>query len=237
MTDADFRFVKMSGAIYEPISAPRAGTMSQVEGLASLRIRNEGSPHGMNLLREAFKKAGMREQERQVTYSIKHSERVNKGGIERAFNYVLFELTCRYGMSPWRPLGIAFMLILFFGFPYIFAFAGSAERKWGIWRAWPEDRVHKKSSENNPQRITFPFIRIFPWVLRAVPWAFYFSLLSAFHIGWRDLNVGNWIARIQPKEFGLRPTGWVRVVSGTQSLISVYLIALWALTYFGRPFE
>ena len=68
-------------------------------------------------------------------------------------------------------------------------------------------------------------------------WSLYFSLLSAVHIGWRDLNVGNWIARMQPKEFTLRATGWVRVVSGIQSLIGVYLIALWALTYFGRPFE
>ena len=34
-----------------------------------------------------------------------------------------------------------------------------------------------------------------------------------------------------------RATGWVRVVSGVQSLISIYLLALWALTQFGRPFE
>lgn len=67
--------------------------------------------------------------------------------------------------------------------------------------------------------------------------ALYFSLLSAFHFGWRDLNVGNWIARIQHREYAIRPTGWVRVVSGIQSLISVYLVALWALSYFGRPFE
>ncbi len=65
----------------------------------------------------------------------------------------------------------------------------------------------------------------------------YFSVLSAFHIGWRDLNVGSWIARLQPREYTLRAKGWVRVVSGVQSLISVYLIAMWVLTYFGRPFE
>ncbi len=67
--------------------------------------------------------------------------------------------------------------------------------------------------------------------------ALYFSLLSAFRIGWRELNVGNWITRLQSREYILRATGWVRTVSGLQSLISVYLIALWILTYFGRPFE
>ena len=65
----------------------------------------------------------------------------------------------------------------------------------------------------------------------------YFSLLSAFHIGWRELNVGTWIARLQPREYALRATGWVRMLSGFQSLLSVYFLALWALTYFGRPFE
>ena len=52
-----------------------------------------------------------------------------------------------------------------------------------------------------------------------------------------NLNVGNWIARIQPREFTLRASGWVRMVSGIQSLISVYLLALSVLSYFGRPFD
>lgn len=72
---------------------------------------------------------------------------------------------------------------------------------------------------------------------RVVGVAFYFSLLSAFAIGWRELNVGNWLTRTQRREYALRATGWVRTVSGIQALISVYLVALWALTYFGRPFE
>jgi hypothetical protein len=72
---------------------------------------------------------------------------------------------------------------------------------------------------------------------RALGLGLLFSLVSAFQIGWRELNVGNWITRLQPREYTLRATGWVRVVSGAQSLLSVYLLALWALSYFGRPFE
>jgi hypothetical protein len=53
----------------------------------------------------------------------------------------------------------------------------------------------------------------------------------------RQPNVGTWISRLQKKEYNLRATGWVRMVSGLQSLLSVYMLALWALTYFGRPFE
>ena len=63
------------------------------------------------------------------------------------------------------------------------------------------------------------------------------SLLSAFQIGWKELTIGNWITRLVPREYTLRATGWVRVVAGVQSLFSVYFLALWVLTYFGRPFE
>jgi hypothetical protein len=70
----------------------------------------------------------------------------------------------------------------------------------------------------------------------AIFYAFYFSLLSSLHVGWRERNAGNWICRIQSQEYALRASGWVRTVAGIQSLVSVYLIAIWALTYFGRPF-
>jgi hypothetical protein len=43
--------------------------------------------------------------------------------------------------------------------------------------------------------------------------------------------------RIEAREYTLRGTGRVRVVSGIQSLLSVYLVALAILTYFGTPFE
>jgi hypothetical protein len=56
-------------------------------------------------------------------------------------------------------------------------------------------------------------------------------------VGWRELKVGDRIQRLQAKEYTLHATGWVRTVSGAQSLIGVYLLAMWALTYFGHPFE
>jgi len=49
------------------------------------------------------------------------------------------------------------------------------------------------------------------------------------------INVGTWLARVQTREYTLRATGWVRAVAGVQSLLSVYLLAMWVLTYFGRP--
>ena len=42
---------------------------------------------------------------------------------------------------------------------------------------------------------------------------------------------------IQPREFDIKARGWPRMVSGLQSLLSVGLVALSLLSYFGRPFE
>jgi hypothetical protein len=67
--------------------------------------------------------------------------------------------------------------------------------------------------------------------------AMFFSLMSAFNIGFRDINFGRWLRLLTRQEFDIKAVGWARVVAGWQSLISVYLIALWVLTYFGRPFE
>ena len=120
----------------------------------------------------------------------------------------------------------------------------------GIWVLPMVDRVVGRDIKNLPVKLTIqnPFqamhegqtlrFRTGIWRFLRVPWlGFYFSLLSAFSLGWRELNVGNWITRIQKREYTLRATGWVRTVAGLQSLLSVYLLALWVLTYFGRPFD
>lgn len=67
--------------------------------------------------------------------------------------------------------------------------------------------------------------------------AMFLSLMSAFNIGFRDINFGRWLRLLTKREYDIRAVGWARAIAGWQSLISVYLIALWVLTYFGRPFE
>ena len=179
-------------------------------------------------LRRAFNDAGYRRQERAITYAIKRAEMQQMGGIERTFNFVLFDQTTKWGMSPWRALLILGVNILLFTFPYIIALRIHSTD--GIWRVWVDTRVRADLGGSEPEKIQTGW-----W--KALGIGFYFSILSSFHIGWRDLNVGSWIARVQRREYALRATGWIRTVSGCHSLISVYLLAIWALTYFGRPFE
>lgn len=231
---ATFWDAEVSGLIFQSKlgTLPHIASISTAKGLRLLTY-NE-SPHAMVELRDAFKNAGLRDQERQLTYAIKHNERIKTYSPAWSFfTYLLFELPCGWGMHPGRPLLIMLVLIPVFFIPHLFSlFLGSQN---GIWKRWSPDRLQNRVrtdwGQRKQERLKFKWSN---W--RAYTYALYFSILSAFHIGWRDLNVGNWITRMQPREYTLRATGWVRTVSGIQSLLSVYLLALAILTYFGRPF-
>jgi uncharacterized protein YjbI with pentapeptide repeats len=163
---------------------------------------------------------------------------------EGIFRLIAFEATTGYGLYPSMALGwiaiIGAGLILVYFWP-IHHEPYPAKSSNGIYRIWSTDRIETSSDEIHGYEVEIkskPKIECLHggfWF--ALRYAAYFSLLSAFHFGWRDLNVGTWISRMQFREYALRATGWVRFVSGLQSLLSVYLLAIWALTYFGRPFQ
>jgi uncharacterized protein YjbI with pentapeptide repeats len=243
----------INGVIFEPASIPtNAFGFSGTTGLSKLKYKN--SRHGLVALRELFQKSGMREQEREVTYAVKRGDRLwfweqdNIGyKIDSIFNLILFELPSAYGMYPGRPLRILGVSIALFSVPYMFALSFGR----GLNLVWPkelarDDDPHAQAGTSLPARpqVFFPHLgRRHPHLrdvidkLAIIVVGFYFSVISTFHIGWREYSLGPWLARIQPREYTIVPVGWVRTVAGIQSIMSVYLIALWALTYFGRPFE
>lgn len=237
LSGAKFWYSNVSGVIFvvKPNSLPYIPSIATATGLSKLSYTT--STHALLELRKAFKDAGLLTQERKITYAIKHTQRRelwNRKNVwdkfESLFYYIFFEWTCSYGMRPGRPLLLLFLAIIpLFSIPY------SVVLKWppkseGIWKVWIPGRVRKYLGSEDPVRLKLKSFS-------AIAFGFYFSVISAFSIGWRELNVGNWITRIQRREYTLRASGWVRTVSGVQSLISVYLLALWVLTYFGRPFE
>jgi hypothetical protein len=227
--------VDLRGARFEPEDLPEINSLATAKNLSQTNWYF--SPQGLVKLRNAFKDAGYRSQEREVTYAIKHSELLGTdltrddgvgGRVDRTFRYIFFELTTRWGMEPGRALWLLLGLIPVFALPYVVALRSPGKN--GIWRVWTEKRIRQDLGGTQPERLQVGW-------LTALPLGLYFSLLSAFHIGWRELNVGSWIQRLQSSEYTLGATGWVRTVSGIQSLLSVYLLAIWALTYFGRPFD
>ncbi len=256
LTAAKFPNVSLFEARYQPATAPAQGWLSGIRGLQSVKFC-PGETSGLAQLRAAFKAAGLRSLEREATYALEtgktnfdlgyRDKALEKSCPQRAkdqwtvvdgvFRLVAFGATTGYGLHYGRPLKILVVLIPVFAIFYVFALTKPLNRPGSgrIFRIWPAGRINQNgavftsAADDVIEPLQFNG-------LAALKHGLYFSIISAFHIGWRDLNVGSWIARLQPREYTFRAIGWVRVVAGAQSLLSVYLIAMWALTYFGRPF-
>jgi hypothetical protein len=237
---ADLSKTNLQGAIYEPKpgALPNILRLRTARNLETLQFRD--SPHALEELKQAFKQAGMRQQEQEITHAIKRSEQENawKEGdfLESLLNRVFFDLPVAYGLYPGRALKILGSLIPVFALLYGWAI-WRPSRNYAIYRIWPKERIEGTEDEARMAEDTKIERLNSKKSWRIITHALYFSLLSAFHIGWRELNVGNWITRLQIHPYTLQAEGWVRPISGLQSLISVYLLAMWVLTYFGRPFE
>lgn len=159
-------------------------------------------------------------------------------------NRVFFDLTCQYGMSPGRPLDIG-VLIWFVCSVLYFACIRSTGKA-GLYRVYAQSFQEPPVAQRRVERIspvaithTHVVRRHFQYLWREWPVfraCMFFSMMSAFNIGFRDINFGRWLRSLTRQEFDIKAVGWARVISGWQSLLSVYLIALWVLSYFGHPF-
>jgi uncharacterized protein YjbI with pentapeptide repeats len=230
--DADITYANFHKSTFDPLEIGDKLEFLGAYGFSSIQF-TKSQP--IIKLRKMAKESGSRQQEKELTAALRKKRR-NKQFSEKIF----FDLPTDYGANPWRCLLI--LAGFFFLFSYAYVWALELEKKTGIWKLWPKERLRNKEDETVEGK-TVEAKKNKPELLtglrgpRVLGYAFYFSLLTTFHIGWRDLNVGNWITRMQPNEYILKPNGWVRFVSGLHSLISIYLLALWALSYFARPFE
>jgi hypothetical protein len=233
---------RLSGAVFEPKSLPELPGIAAAKDLEWLTYH--ANPVALVQPRKQFQDGGFREQERKLTYAVKRREAELSGTGWMWFNKVLFDWTCHYGMSPARPLLFGFRIWLVCSLIY----RGSIQLpgKAGLYLIHRK-RIYETSKPPPPDKIAVgrtAKCRFLSWTPLRWPChefvlliiAMFFSLMSAFNIGFREINFGRWLRLIIPKEFDIKAEGWPRFVAGIQSLISVYLIALWVLAYFGRPF-
>jgi hypothetical protein len=220
-----------------------------IEGLETVTFL-PGQEIGLVQLRKLLQDGGLRDLERQATYAIERNRthhllfdeiqllRWNEplALIEGTFRLVFFEWPVDYGLRYGRAIIILLTSICGFALVYAAAlFTGDAR----LYRVRPKGRLDLTGSdvewceEVKVEQLRWRGL----WHPEVFLCAIQFSLLSAFHIGFREFSVGAWLARLQRSQYTLEALGWVRRLSGLQSLLSVYLLAMWALTYFGRPFQ
>jgi|SRR6202795_1494834 len=238
---ADFYDADLQNAVYEPKSNPEIGSIADAEHLELLTY--EEHPNALFQLRKEFQDNGFRTQERKITYALNRRRAEVAGPLERWFNRVAFDLTCQYGMNPGRALKIwtAVLFLCWFAYALLIHLPGES----GIYRIQRQGGCPDGDQTEVQIRPRLIFAgswwtyasRMIHRELAVVFWAGFFSLMSAFNVGFRDIDFGRWLRLLPRTEYDLRAKGWARTVAGFQSLLSVYPIGLWALTYFGRPFE
>jgi uncharacterized protein YjbI with pentapeptide repeats len=234
---AKLGYADLTTATYAPESAPPSSDVAGIRGLSTVTFP-AGEVTGLVQLRDLLQKGGLRDLEREATFAIESGRTKTASPTEGLFRYVAFDLTVAYGLQPSRALlliaALWALLIPIYAWPIWRSKRPPTAS--GVYRIWPKERVEVREDRptlDDPARIE----RLHGRGLAAVGWSAYFSLLSTFQIGFREFTVGTWLTRTQPRNFSLESTGWVRTVSGIQSLLSVYLLAMWLLSYFGRPFQ
>ena len=238
LTGANLSKAYLSGTFYELKSGPELRGIAEARDLEFLTYGT--NPDALFQLRKQFQDSGFRTQERKITYALNRREAEGDGLVERWFRRIAFEWTCQYGMNPGQALKIWGGLFSLCWLAYVIFIHLPGES--GVYRIKKGERQEWLEEEIRPRQVFARSwwrysLQVIAREPRLVLWAGFFSLMSAFNIGFREIDFGRWLRLLPRTEFDLKAKGWARTVAGFQSLFSVYLIALWVLTYFGRPFD
>jgi len=247
---AQFFQARVDGMDFEPADVPDVRSMASVSGLG--RITYNRNPDALIQLKNGFRDGGFRRQERDLAYVLMNEQtrRITEsrerqslswlGSLGSYFNVgirlIFLKAPIDYGRALTRPLYLIAALWLVGSFLYYLL----AHRP-----ASPTLFVVEKRGEKEVRTPVWVFIssKTGKWKsrlmreLKLLAYTSLFSLMTTFNCGFKELDFGRWIRNALPADLNLQATGAIRSVAGVQALASLYLLALWVLNYFGRPFD
>jgi uncharacterized protein YjbI with pentapeptide repeats len=120
-SSVDLSGADLYGALFEITEPPKARDIARARNLEHMSYTNDSE--GLARLRQIFKEAGFRDQERKITYALKirqvellkknwDEDRNWKAYAEYWINTALFDWTCQYGMNPGRVLITVIIIFL-----------------------------------------------------------------------------------------------------------------------------
>jgi len=253
LTSADLGQADLKDANYEPKTDPDLDEIAKAQNLAYLTWGSK--PEKVKTLKNDLNNAGYVEKARQVNRAIRRHD-------QKWYELLAFDWTCEWGANWLRPLKIVGVLTVLCALAYWIGMhfpkggalylvatgvpiAASNDKqrvfRIAIVRSGNASKTDHPDLDSGRSRRVWARSKALRRVLRpevrALGTAFLFSCMSVFSIGFEGLDFRSWIRMLQPREFDIRARGWMRSVSGIQSLLGVALVALSLLSYFGHPFE
>lgn len=257
LTGATFAGTEMAGAIFEPEKLPLASDISEAIDLQLMTYDHD--PSALSSLRQRFRDEGFAQQDREIGYAINRRGRElsgeqcvlwQKGGhadYRSCLAYAgstIADWTCQYGLNLWRPIKIGFAAWLVFSF--IFFIFMHHPGPSGLYLAVANGLILEpdaikeapqvRSSPLGPALKDRQLLRWLTEELRLVKIAAFFGLVNGFNIGFKDADIGRWLRLLPAREFEFRAVGWSRTLAGIQALLTLYLLTIWVLCFFGHPF-
>ncbi len=236
---ANLRSADLQGAVMHEVQGlPDVTGLAFARGLSAIDFDPFDIPRFV-AWKKALQEAGYTRASKELVAAIRRNNQ------PEPWETILFDWTCEFGANPYRPLTVLLWLWVAGTTAYLLGLARRSGS--GLYLLATGEKIPAGNRRNRVRRMRwemprrgtgwkFPF-RFARYARRALGTAALFSLMSAFNIGFREVNLGRWIRLMQPREFDIKARGWLRVVSGLQSLSSVYLLALAILSHFGTPFD
>jgi hypothetical protein len=220
---------------FEPSECPESvfESLTLANGIKYLCYQN--SSVQLASAKKFFRDNYDRQEEREVTCALRRHN-------QSMWEWLAFDVTCEYGSNLLRPVLVFLLLVLVFGVVYLRLFlVGRRSGLFIVRRSVPDyqkqkgDGLLRLPHHANPQSCGFDSARF--KLPSLIGYALVFSLIGALNIGFRDVNFGRAVRLLFKRPIEFEAFGWVRVVSGIQAILSVGLLALWVVSYFGRPFD
>jgi uncharacterized protein YjbI with pentapeptide repeats len=212
LSNASFNSANLNSVSFEPTKLPEPVDIAYAKNIDKMRF--DRNPGPLTMLKDSFIDKGFKKQAKQVNAAIRRTQR-------NPLHYLMFDLTCAYGSSPFRPLLIILVLIPFWAILYLFR-VGVSSDSCGP-RFYGENIFGRNGFSNlSGDRIIS---------------CFWLSIYSSLRLGYRGFNPISMLLLFLPEEYEIHSEGEPRILSAIQSVISFYLFILFVWTILGAPFD
>ena len=228
LSDTEFYRTDLRSVIFEPDIQPKPHNIAYSIRLDRLKYKKNPTP--LLTLRKSLEDAGFRRSAKQVNASLRRSDAT-------LIDTIFLDLTCAYGTNLASPLLIIIIVMLIFA--KIYSVALLREGRAGIYIiVSPKTTMNRNINHTHFRKLTSKSLLSCNRKPRnrVDKIALLFSIQSAFKIGYGGFSPYEWLRMLYSRDFVMKAMGWPRILSGVQSLVSIYMIIIVFLSLFGGHF-